>query len=82
MLRALVAKSLWRQTVRASTLTDVGGAALGGAMGRVRRLLGRLRRRPVDPERALERSCAEAARRAVHDDVHRELGRGLGGGGF
>ncbi len=53
-------------------------------MGRVRRLLGRLRRRPVDPERALDRARAEAARRAVHDDVRRQLGRslGTGGGGF
>ena len=38
-------------------------------------LVARLRRRPVDPEGAGRRSRADAARRALHDDVKRELGR-------
>jgi hypothetical protein len=47
-------------------------------MGMIAKVLGRLRRRPVDPERALARAQADAHRRAI-----REQGRGgpFGSGG-
>ena len=48
-------------------------------MGLLRRLRGRLRRRPVDPERALARAQAEARREAVREQ-HR--GSASGGGDF
>ena len=49
-------------------------------MGVIEKVRARLRRRPVDPERALQRAEAEARRRAV-----REQGGGAtygGGGGW
>lgn len=45
-------------------------------------LRARLRRRRVDPERALRSAQAEARRRAVQEEVRRHSGGGLGGSGI
>ena len=46
-------------------------------MGSLARLAARLRRRPVGP--AVPPAHPDAARRALHDDVKREVRRSLGG---
>jgi hypothetical protein len=51
-------------------------------MGLLTTLRGRLRRRPVDPERALRRAQAEAHRQALRQQgMGRDLGSSYGGAG-
>jgi hypothetical protein len=61
--------------------TVAAGPVEEATMDLRRRLLARLRRRPVDPERVLQRQRAEAARRAVRDRAGLDGASGFGGGG-
>ena len=51
-------------------------------MGLLTTLRGRLRRRPVDPERVLRRAQAEARQQAMQQErMRHEFRSGTGGGG-